>query len=183
MPAPCFPFRQNRLCDETRRHLRALHIFTIRALSRSCFYRTHILHYYSPYSVGTKHRAGFTWFPGLVRGGFGPIAVRSVLGFVPRHLPYFLLFPETHLVPTTRLQPRPGCGIPSFGGAFPHSTMTPTRTSRFLPRQHHPTCEYGSTRSCEGTLTFAARALSYQSPKIPVEAVISCWEGAGCRQR
>ena len=30
--------------------------------------------------------------------------------------------------------------------------------------------------SCEGPLTFSARALSFQSPPVPVEAVIPCWE-------
>ena len=36
-------------------------------------------------------------------------------------------FPGTHLVPKTRLQPRPECGTPSFGGAWIHSTMPPLK--------------------------------------------------------
>lgn len=39
-----------------------------------------------------------------------------------RHFPCFPLFPGTHLVATTRFQPRPGGSIPIVGGAWIYST-------------------------------------------------------------
>ena len=73
--------------------------------------------------------------------------ISEVLGFCSRRLPYFLLFLGLVDGSKTLIQSPLVCGIPSFDAVLSRSTMTPTRTSRFLPRQHHPSFWYGSAHS------------------------------------